>query len=185
MKQKIKHIASIQTGIFTKVSSQGKALYLQAKYYDQDLEITGVIKPDIVLDGIAEKHLLRKGDILFAAKGNRNFATCFAGLEYPAVASTSFFVIRVHEETIAPEYLAWFLNQPNAMQFLKGKAKGTSIVSISKSSINDLEVSIPSIQKQRLILKIFQLRNREKALTSKIGRLLELNIQQKIMNAIK
>ncbi len=185
MKQKVKHIATIQTGLFAKPVSKARALYLQTKYFDENLTVDSFIHPSISMNGVAEKHILKQGDVLFAAKGNRNFAACFDDLEYPSVASTSFFVIRLHDKNVLPEYFEWFLNQPEVMNFLKGKAKGTSIASISKATINDLEISVPSIYKQKLILKIQQMRNREKKLIEKKNMLREKIIQQQIMNAIK
>ena len=185
MKQKVKHIATIQTGLFAKPVSKARALYLQTKHFTDNMEVNYLIQPSISMNGVAEKHILKQGDILFAAKGNRNFAACFDDLKFPSVASTSFFVIRLHDKNVLPEYFVWFLNQPSIMNFLKGKAKGTSIASISKTTISDLEISIPSIYKQKLILKIQKLRNIEKNLIEEKDLLREKIIQQQIMNAIK
>jgi len=62
---------------------------------------------------------------------------------------------------------------------------GTSIVSISKSVLEELEISIPDLQTQRAILKITQLRNSEQNLKKEIETLREKQIQQQIINAIK
>ena len=185
MKHKVKHIATIQTGLFAKPVSNADALYLQTKHFTENLNVNSLIQPSIIMNGVAEKHILRKGDVLFAAKGDRNFATYFDVLEYPSVASTSFFVIRLHDKNVLPEYFAWFLNQPRTINLLKRKAKGTSIASISKATINDVEISVPSIDKQKMVLKIHQLRNREKKLIKKKDLLRGKIIQQKIINSIK
>jgi len=139
--------------------------------------------------------LLRQGDVLFASKGTKNFAALFeslpigqAGKKQPAVASTSFFVIRMQENfsnKILPEFLVWLINHPTAQKFLKGKAIGTSIVSISKSVLEELEIPIPDLQTQKAILKINQLHNKEKSLNQQIQTLREKQIQQQIINAIK
>ena len=184
MKHKVKQIATIQTGLFAKPVSKADALYLQTKHFTKYLKVNSLIQPSINMNGVAEKHILKQGDVLFAAKGNRNFAACFDVSKYPSVASTSFFVIRLHDNNILPEYFAWFLNQPGIMNLLKGKAKGTSIASISKATINEVEISVPSIDKQKLVLKIHQLRNREKKLINKKDLLREKIIQQQIMNVI-
>ena len=86
---------------------------------------------------------------------------------------------------ILPEFLVWLINHPNAQKFLKGKAIGTSIVSISKSVLGELEISIPDVPTQKAILKISQLHNTEKNLKQQIGILREKQIQQQIINAIK
>jgi restriction endonuclease S subunit len=68
---------------------------------------------------------------------------------------------------------------------LKGQAIGTSIPSISKQVLENLEIAVPSIETQKAILQITKLRNREKSLKQKIETLREKQIQQQIINAIK
>ena len=59
------------------------------------------------------------------------------------------------------------------------------MVSISKSVLEDLEIYIPDMLTQKTILKITQLRNKERSLKQKIDFLKEKQIQQQIINAIK
>lgn len=187
MKTTLKHIANIQTGVFAKPITDGEVIYLQAKHFDEEGQISTGLHPDLMIDTTSERHLLRRGDVLFAAKGTKNFATVF-NIEEPAVASTSFFVIRLKNELmhiILSEFLAWQMNHPVAQSYLKGQAMGSSIVSISKVALEELEISIPSIQKQQLILKISKLRKKEIELQQQIETLRDKQIQQQITNAIK
>jgi len=62
---------------------------------------------------------------------------------------------------------------------------GTSIVSISKSVLEELEIPILNLATQKAILKITQLRNSEQNLKKEIEILREKQIQQQIINAIK
>lgn len=188
MKTTLKHIAIIQTGFFAKPVSKGEIVYLQAKHFDEHGKLNSKLHPDLKLDNITEKHLLIPGDVLFAAKGTKNFAAWFESKNMPSVASTSFFVIRLYnnfQNKILPEYLVWFINHPISQSFLKANAIGTSIVSISKVVLEKLEVSIPDLQTQKDILKISHLRNTEKNLKKQIEILREKQIQQLIINAIK
>ncbi|NQT78292.1 MAG: restriction endonuclease subunit S [Bacteroidetes bacterium] len=185
MKAALGHIANIQTGVFAKPVARGEIVYLQAKHFNERGQLTGLLHPDLNASQITEKHLLRQGDILFAAKGTKNFTALYEGNNMPAVASTSFFVIRLQEMNVLPEYLTWFLNHPNTQRLLKGKARGTSIVSISKSVLAELEIPVPEIQLQELILKIHHLRNKEKELKQQIETLREKQIQQQIIKVLK
>ena len=185
MKTGIKDIGIIQTGLFAKPISKGDIVYLQAKHFDENGMLRISLHPDLKADNITDKHLPKSGDVLFAAKGSKNFAAVFENHNEPAVASTSFFVLRLHQKNILPEYLVWFLNHPSTQKILKGKAIGTSIASISKSVLEDLEIHIPSIETQKAVLKITTLRNTEKNLLRKIDSLRERKIQQQIINAIK
>ena len=188
MKTTLKHIATIQTGIFGKTESKGDIVYLQAKHFNENGQLHSILHPDLKADNITEKHLLKHGDVLFAAKGTKNFAAWYESKNQPSVASTSFFVIRVQENfsnKILPEFVVWLINHPTSQKFLKGKAIGSSIVSISKSVLEELEIFIPDLQTQKAVLNITQLRNTEKSLQKKIESLREKQIQQLIINAIK
>lgn len=185
MKTLIKDITHIQTGLFAKPSGVGELVYLQSKHFDEHGQLHAVLHPDLIAEGISEKHLLKDGDVLFAAKGTKNFAAVFENHNEPSVASTSFFVIRPTDKKLLPQYLAWVLNSYSTQILLKGQAIGTSIPSISKQVLEHLEISIPSIEKQKAILQITKLRNKEKSLKLKIETLREKQIQQQIINAIK
>jgi restriction endonuclease S subunit len=188
LKVTLKHIATIQTGIFAKPTNEGQVVYLQAKHFDENGILKTSLYPDLKAEDISEKHLLNNGDIIFAAKGTKNFAALYESKNLPAVASTSFFVIRLNQnynDKVLPEYLTWYLNSASSQNYLKSHAVGSSIVSISKSVIDELELSIPDLDTQKAILKITHLRNAERKLQQQIETLREKQIQQQIINALK
>ena len=185
LKIKIQDIATLQTGLFAKPLANGEVVYLQSKHFDDQGNLLAILHPDLLLEDISEKHMLCAGDVLFAAIGTKNFATVFENHNEPSVASTSFFVIRPTDKKLLPQYLSWVLNSPTTQILLKGQAIGTSIPSISKQVLENLEIAIPSIDKQKAILQITKLRNKEKSLKLKIETLREKQIQQQIINAIK
>jgi restriction endonuclease S subunit len=181
----IKDITNIQTGLFAKPSGIGELVYLQSKHFDEYGQLHSVLHPDLVAEGISEKHLLKEGDVLFAAKGTKNFATVFENHNEPSVASTSFFVLRPTDNKILPEYLSWFLNHPETQILIKDKARGTAIPSIRKTVLEDLEISIPSIEKQRTVIQLSALVRKENELRMSILQQRKQLIQQQIINAIK
>lgn len=77
------------------------------------------------------------------------------------------------------------MNQPISQRFLQGNAIGTSIASISKSVLSELEISIPTIERQQVILKISELFKKEESIKKEINSLRELQIQHQIINSIK
>ena len=83
-----------------------------------------------------------------------------------------------------PEYVKWFLNQPDTIQRLKSEAKGTSIPSISKKSLEKIEIPSIPLDKQNLILKIDHLRISQKELLQKIASLRDQLIQQQLNKAV-
>jgi restriction endonuclease S subunit len=184
LKTELKHIANIQTGVFAKPVAKGDIAYLQPKYFDELGKLTTNLEPDLNSVGISEKHILKQGDVIFAAKGSKNFAARFDLKDMSAAASTSFFVIRIFEQNILPEYLTWYLNHQTTMKYLKSFARGTSIASISKEVLNDLEIIIPSLEKQQLIFKIDNLRSSERQITRKLLSLKQALNQQQLYNAL-
>lgn len=185
MKTLIKDITNVQTGLFAKPAGIGELVYLQSKHFDEYGQLHSVLHSDLPAEGISEKHLLKDGDVLFAAKGTKNFAAVFENHNEPSVASTSFFVIRLTDKKVLPQYLAWFLNNHSTQTLLKGHAIGTSIPSITKQVLENLEIAVPNIEIQKVILQITKLRNKEKSLKQKIELLREKQIQQQIINSIK
>ncbi len=185
MKTLVKDIAILQTGLFAKPSGNGRLVYLQSKHFDEHGQLHAVLHPDLEVEGIAEKHLLKDGDVLFAAKGTKNFAAVFENHNEPSVASTTFFVIRPTDRKVLPQYLAWLLNNHVTQTFLKAQAIGTSIPSISKQVLENLEITVPSVETQKSILEIIQLRKKEISLKERIETLREKQIQQQIINSIK
>jgi restriction endonuclease S subunit len=184
LKTLLKNISSIQTGLFAKTAAVGDIVYLQAKHFDEDGYLKYTLSPDLKATTSNEKHLLQAGDILFAAKGNKNFAALYEIHNQPCIASTSFFIIRLSNSAILPGYLVWFLNHPETQKILKAQAIGTSMASISKTVLERLEISIPDLKTQQSILHIAYLRRREKELKHQMEILRERLIQQQLLNLI-
>jgi restriction endonuclease S subunit len=119
----------------------------------------------IKLDDINPNQLLSYGDILFMAKGNNNFAVMYA-TDKPAVAVSLFFIIRPKREIVNPEYLTWFLNSPNAQAYFHERRMGASVGNITKDTLENLKVKLPSFEKQGQIATLNKLIRDEKILTN-------------------
>jgi len=170
MNLKIKDIALIRSGIYQKDSPDEDILYLQVKDFKQNGELKKEeIKSSIKKEDKIESHLLYDGDLLFAAKGTSNFCALYNINIGEAVASSSFFVIRVNSPIIAPEYLCWYLNTPKVLRQLSANAVGSSTPSITKPMLEELEISIPDIEKQRAIVAFSELQDEEVALHLRIA----------------
>jgi restriction endonuclease S subunit len=183
--QRLENIAAIQTGVFAKPGKAGEIVYLQAKHFDEAGNQVAKLHPDLFYSDVSIKHLLLPGDVLFAAKGFKNFAAVFELHNLPAVASTSFFVIRLQDENVLPGYIAWFMNHPVTQNLLKANAHGTAMVSISKAFLMEMEIPVPSLSLQQLVLKIAQLRVKEKNLIRQIENNKDQLTQLQLFKTIK
>lgn len=104
---------------------------------------------------------LRNGDVLLVAKGANNFAVVY-DLDLPrAIAASAFFVLRPDVQKIYPAYLAWYINQKPVQQYLKENMAGSYVPNINKSTVEGIEITLPSLQKQKAIASVQQLLNKE------------------------
>ena len=165
---KLHNIATIQTGVFAKTSPNPNALYLQQSDFDGNGELRNTAQPTIVAD--SPRHLLAVGDLLLASKGNNNICVIVPEIEQKCVASPSFLVIRLHDKSaILPEFVAWYLNLPTVQNTLAAQARGTSIMSISKATLGELEIPIPPIERQKKYIELSKLQKREQELYKTIA----------------
>ena len=166
----LKDIARVQTGVFRKPDQDGDVKYLQAKHFNESGKL---ISPEYMIqtikrDSVLEKHILINNDILFAAKGDKKFAFLYQQELGTAVASSTFFVIRIYNSNVLPEYVVWYLNHSNTQLYLKAQAKGSALPSVTKKTLGDLKISVPMVEKQRKILAFNELVEKENALIQKI-----------------
>lgn len=165
---KLSNIATIQTGVFAKTTPNPDALYLQQSDFDSRGELRDTAQPTIATDN--PKHLLAAGDLLLASKGNNNICVIVPEIEQKCVASPSFLVIRLHDKSaILPEFVAWYLNLPTVQNTLAAQARGTSIMSISKATLGELEIPILPIERQRRYIELSKLQKREQQLYAAIA----------------
>ncbi len=167
---KLKDISEIQTGIYAKASPSPNSMYLQVNDFDSEGVIFENTKTSVSTNAKNHNHYLNVGDLLFAAKGTKNFCTVFTGHHEKCIASSSFLVIRVTKNDIVePEYINWFLNLPSTLTLLSSNAVGTSIPSITKAMLEDIEIPLPLITTQKKIVEIAKLQKRERQLREAIS----------------
>ena len=69
----LKDIAIMQSGIYMKTDSQGEVRYLQVKDVNSENKLDYTQIATVINTGINDKHWLKNGDLLFAAKGGSNY----------------------------------------------------------------------------------------------------------------
>lgn len=117
------------------------------------------------MDGIKEHHLVQRGDLVFRSRGL--LATSAVLLDNPGEAVVAAPLLRIRVTKLGrmlPEYLNWYISQREAQIFLTSRAEGTVQKMISKQAIEDLEVVLPSLEKQKIIVELATLSAREQTL---------------------
>lgn len=124
---------------------------------------------------------LNKGDILFTARGDNNFAVLIDSIpvKKKVVAAPQFHVLSsVHEEVI-PEYLAWLLNQKTCQRYFQREAEGSLTKSLRIKAMEDTPITIPSIEKQKSIVNLARTLKQEQQILKQL-----IHNGEIIMNAI-
>jgi restriction endonuclease S subunit len=95
---------------------------------------------------------LKKGDVLFAARGARNAAAFVGDIDKPTVCAPHYFLIQVTDKSVLPEFIAWQLNQENAQRYFANSAEGSAQMNIRRAVLEATPLVIPSIEKQKAIV---------------------------------
>ena len=130
-------------------------------------------------------HLLRKGDILFVAKGVSHIAVSITKELNNVVASANFLVVRITSEQVLADYLAWYIWQKPAQQFFREHAPRSFTSSVSKAVLSRLRVPIPPLEKQRKILRMQLIADEERELMQQIQAKRAQMIESILLNAAK
>lgn len=174
MKTKIKKLATVQMGYSFRsrleASEGGGVAVIQMKdlLNDNTVGCDDLVKID--MEAVKEHHLAQKGDLVFRSRGHVTTAAVLLKDPGKAVVAAPLLRIRVTKpDTVLPEYLNWYISQRDAQIFLTSRAKGTVQKMISKQAVEDLEVTIPSLKKQKNIVELASLIAREQTLLHRLA----------------
>lgn len=162
------NICELSFGQHLKSKDQGEVKYLQIKNFSEEGIFLDNVETYIEQDMVKATSLLSDGDILFVGKGMKFFAYKYDEKIGKAVASSVFFVIKVHETKVLPDYLVCILNQPKSLAYFYGASAGSSIPSIRKKELLDFEIPIPPLNEQENIVSYYQNHLEQQKLISEI-----------------
>jgi restriction endonuclease S subunit len=163
---------------------EGEVEVIQMK----DVDIEGNISENLVhisADLVKPKHLLQAGQIILLAKGKYTSACLIKESDKKLVISSAFFSLKVKPgQKLLPEFLQWYLNQPEARSYFKSFASGTSMFTLPMSVLKNLSVPLPDLSMQEKVVRMVHLRNQEKALVLQLEDEKEKYIQQLLMQQL-
>ena len=166
-------IASIQVGYQAKARikerARGTHRLIQGKDFDSFHRLRSENLTAFFPERKPEIYSVRKGDILFQARGVVHFAYCIEDDLKDTLAAGSFYILRTKNEDLLPQYLAWWLNQSKAQAWFQSQARGAGMSFISKSTLSCLQVRIPPISVQKKVVKIVTLARHEQFLLNRLA----------------
>ncbi|MDO9567044.1 MAG: restriction endonuclease subunit S [Candidatus Desulfaltia sp.] len=190
MKLKIKQLATVQTGYSFRsrleASKDGEVAVIQMKDLLQDNTVGCKKLVKIELETVKEHHLAQKGDLVFRSRGQITTAAILLETPGKAVVAAPLLRIRITKpDKILPEYLNWYISQRDAQIFLASRAKGTLQKMISKQTVEDMEVYLPTLEKQQHIVDLANLSARERAILGMLAEKREQYISTLLMQLAK
>jgi hypothetical protein len=125
-----------------------------------------------LIDGAIERYLIRAGDVVFRSRGERTTAIALGSdFTEPAVALLPLIILRPDRSLILPDYLAWAINQPRAQLQLDAGAQGTNLRMVPKSSLEALDIDVPTIETQSKLMETYRLIKQELILSTQLATL--------------
>ncbi len=149
----------------------GTCLLLQAKDVDADhlsYRTDALVRFMPRLSG--KDWFLKPGDILFMARGARNFSVILGELPDSVLAAACFFVVRVSNHAILSEYLCWYLNQTPVNEYLKRfSGRGVHMPVVRRAVLESIDIPLLPIKTQKQVSEINKLLQKEQDLYKKLA----------------
>jgi hypothetical protein len=155
----------------------------------KDLNDQGVVDcSDLFRVDMAElkgHHLTKPGDLVFRSRGLAPGCAMLQTDPGKAVVAAPLFRIRATTSLVLPEYLNWFINQGPALAYFGTCMEGTVQKMISKVALENLEVAVPSLARQKALIEVADLIDREQELMSRLAAKRKLYFSRKLIEMAK
>lgn len=166
-------------------TAAGTYSVIQIRDFDEshNIIVKGLLRANL---DKADQFSINKGDVLFLSRGHKNWAAAITADVENAVAVSHFFVIKVKRPVILPEYLAWYINQEPAQEYLWTNARhGTHMPLVPMSAFKELKIEVPAMETQKKIVELSILMEKEKKLMTELQGKRSLFINAICLNASK
>ncbi|WP_225901248.1 restriction endonuclease subunit S [[Leptolyngbya] sp. PCC 7376] len=159
IEEKLGTIADFRNGLnFTK-SSRGEVIKIvgvkdfQNHFFIQDNQLESVT----IDSTIKEIDILKEGDILTVrSNGNKELiGRCILANKLTEKTSHSWFTIRIKitKDNVFPQFSVYFLKSSKLRKKLTESGGGINISSLNQKSLSLLELTFPSLEKQKVIVE--------------------------------
>lgn len=170
---KLKQLALIQMGYPFRSrlerSEQGNVSVIQMKDIDEHSRLRTEDLVRVLMPDVKEHHLVLPQDIVFRSRGYTTTSALIHQDPGAAILAAPLLRIRVKKRQVLPSYLNWYINQSTAQAYLTSRAKGTSVPMISKHAVEEMEVIVPPLERQKRIVELAALASTEQRLLKKLA----------------
>ena len=185
MKLKLKSVANIRLGASFRSGVEAAANSSLRLVQMRDLVDHAVnLKSAVPIDSTGKNtdSLIQPGDILFRSRGRNYTAAIYKGKEGRALVAAPLLLVRPDIMLAEPRYLLCWLNHPSSQHYFRSHAEGSASQMVSKRTLENFEISLPPLARQRSLADYFDLASREERLLGKIQRLRTQHAQGVLMH---
>jgi len=168
-------IADIKTGLVlsrkkAEIEYTAKATYklLSLKNISED----GFLENDsfeefVSNDELEDHYFTKEGDVLMRL--SQPYTAVCIDKEYSGLLIPSYFaIIKVDQSKVMPRYIAWYLNTWNVKKELERSQAGSRIPSTNQHVLKTIPIIAASLSKQKALIELYQLHQKEKRLYKKL-----------------
>ena len=188
---RLSKIAKIQSGYISRGKIEpredGTHFLLQARDVDAECLIYKTenlvrFSPDLS----RKDWVLEPEDVLFMARGTRNYSVLIKEIPEQALAAACFFIVRVSSDQVLPYYLCWYLNQATVDHYLgRHSGRGVHMPVVRRSVLESIDIPIPPLEVQSKIAKLDVLLENELKLIDKFAKKRKDLITAACMQAVR
>ena len=164
----LKHLAQLNSGFTIRESidylEYGEVKAVQIKDLSkQSHQIDTGLLTGIEWRYDSKPQYLSHNAILLSSRGELAAYLFKADIEDKVVASNSFIIINVIEETVLPEFMVWYLNNAIAAKnYFSSVSRGSSLPITTVGALKELPVIVPNLAQQKEIIQRHLHAQREK-----------------------
>ena len=153
----------------------GSALVIQPK----DVTSDGILKVEIpCLIDFPSGTNLNKGDVFLINRGRFTACVFEDNLRMPCVATSAFLILTPKDPAqLLPDYLALYLNSAEGQNIFKRLTETTTIPFIKLSNLAQIEIPVPSFDRQKALAAFGKLNQDYARLTAR-----KLELQRQLLN---
>ncbi len=136
------------------------------------------------LSGRVGNQALSLGDVLIRPRGSHFGAAVVSEMDRLTVAVAPLYVLKIKTTEANPDYVAWWINRDEQQKLLLAQSHGTHMPTVPKEGLERLQIELPPVATQEMIVEIIDLRNRKRELLRKLEDLEDTFAEQMIENAL-
>ncbi len=137
-----------------------RVLQLRTTSSDRPIDWEGLLRTEVVAK--REPKWLQDDEILVVARGPKSYAVFLGAVPPHTLCLPHFYVVRVEDERILPEFVAWQVNQQPIQTHFVRKRGTAAVGTLTKQVLASTRITIPPMEIQGKVIALAKAAQRER-----------------------